>query len=84
MDVMISEKQKERIKSTIIKLVEDLNVPLASKIDVQFASTIYVLVELRTFLGSTPRTKYESLIRNRVNDYLGLNVHVIMYNKEDK
>jgi hypothetical protein len=83
MNVIISKKQEDRIKSIIIKLVEDLNVPLVSKIDVQFASTIYVLVELRAFLGSTSRTKYESLIRDRINNFIGLNVHIIMYNKED-
>jgi hypothetical protein len=80
MDVIISEKQEDRFRNIIINLVEDLNVPLAGKIDIQFESTVYVIVELKSYLGSTPRTKYESLIRNRIHNYLGLNVHVIMYN----
>jgi hypothetical protein len=84
MDVIINKKQKEKIKSTIIKLVEDLNVPLVSNIAVEITddSIIYVFVVLKGFLPSTPKAKYESLIRNRINDYIGLKVTVLMFEKE--
>jgi hypothetical protein len=80
MDVIISEKQKERIKSTIKEIVEGINVPLAMKVVVEIIEdgTIYVLIPLKNYLGSTSRTRYESLIRNKVSDLIGLKVEVIM------
>jgi hypothetical protein len=83
MDVIISEKQKEKIKSTIIEIVEDIKVPLAIKVDVVFSATgtIYVLIPLKSHLMSTPKAKYESVIRDKIKNYIGLNVEVIMMGK---
>jgi hypothetical protein len=80
MDVIISEKQKERIISTIKEIVEDIKVPLAIKVEVIFSSTgsIYVLIPLKNYLMSKSRTKYQSLIRNQIKNYIGLDVEVIM------
>ena len=76
MDVIISEKQEERIKSTIIEIVEDIKVPLAIKVDVVFSPTgnIYVLVILKNYLMTTAKTKYELLIHNKIKNYIGLDV----------
>jgi hypothetical protein len=83
MDVIISEKQKERIKSAIKEIVEDIKVPLAIKVGVEIMEdgTIYVLIPLKNYLGVTSRTNYESLIRNKVRDLIGLKVEVIMMEK---
>ena len=80
MDVIISEKQKERIKSTIKEIVEDIKVPLAIKVDVVFSSTgtIYVLIPLKNYLMNNAKTKYQSLIRNKIKNYLGLDVSAIL------
>ena len=80
MDVIISEKQKERIISTIKEIVEDIKVPLAIKVEVIFSSTgsIYVLIPLKNYLMSKTKTKYQSLIRNQIKNYIGLDVEVIM------
>jgi hypothetical protein len=85
MDVIISEKQKERIISTIKEIVEDIKVPLAIKVEVIFSSTgsIYVLIPLKNYLMSKSRTKYQSLIRNQIKNYIGLDVEVIMMEKSD-
>jgi hypothetical protein len=85
MDVIISEKQKERIKSTIKEIVEDIKVPLAIKVDVVFSSTgiIYVLIPLKNYLMNNAKTKYQSLIRNKIKNYIGLDVEVIMMEKAD-
>jgi hypothetical protein len=85
MDVIISEKQEERIKSTIIEIVEDIKVPLAIKVEVIFSSTgsIYVLIPLKNYLMSKSRTKYQSLIRNQIKNYIGLDVEVIMMENTD-
>jgi hypothetical protein len=84
MDVIITEKQKERIKSTIKEIVEDIKVPLSIKVGVEMMDdgTIYVLIPLKNFLGSTSRGKYESLIRNKLKNYLGLSVEVIIMEKQ--
>ena len=83
MDVIISEKQKERIISTIKEIVEDIKVPLSIKVGVEMMEdgTIYVLIPLKNYLGSTSRGKYESLIRDKVKNYLGLNVTVVIMEK---
>lgn len=80
MDVIISEKQEERIKSTIKEIVEDIKVPLAIKVEVKIGEdgTIYVLIPLKNYLGFNSREKYESLIRNKVKNYIGLNVTVVI------
>lgn len=85
MDVIISEKQKERIKSTIKEIVEDIKVPLAIKVDVVFSSTgiIYVLIPLKNYLMNNAKTKYQSLIRNKIKNYIGLDVEVIMMENSD-
>ena len=85
MDVIISEKQKERIISTIKEIVEDIKVPLAIKVDVVFSSTgfICVLILLKNYLMSKSKTKYESLIRNKIKNYIGLDVEVIMIENAD-
>jgi hypothetical protein len=85
MDVIISEKQKERIISTIKEIVEDIKVPLAIKVEVIFSSTgsIYVLIPLKNYLMSKSRTKYQSLIRNQIKNYIGLDVEVIMMENSD-
>jgi hypothetical protein len=61
MDVIISEKQKERIISTIKEIVEDIKVPLSIKVEVIFSSTgsIYVLIPLKNYLMSKSKTKYQ-------------------------
>jgi len=83
MDVVISEKQKERIKLAIKEMVEDVNVPLAMKVDVEISKngTIYVLIPLKNYLMSKSRTKYESIIRDKIKNYIGLKVEVIMMEK---
>jgi hypothetical protein len=85
MDVIISEKQKERIKLAIKEMVEDVNVPLAMKVDVEISKngTIYVLIRLKNYLMSASRVKYESLIRNKIKNYIGLDVQVIMIENTD-
>jgi len=85
MDVIISEKQKERIKLAIKEMVEDVNVPLAIKVDVETNKNgkIYVLIHLKNYLMSTARVKYESLIRNKIKNYIGLDVQVIMIENTD-
>jgi hypothetical protein len=83
MDVIISEKQKERIKLAIKEMVEDVNVPLAMKVDVEISKngTIYVLIPLKNYLMSKSREKYESIIRDKIKNYIGLKVEVIMMEK---
>ena len=85
MDVIISEKQKERIITTIIKLVEDLNVPLASRIAVEIPDekTIMVIIVLKNFVGFRVKEHYESLIHDRIKNYIGLKVDVLMFEKND-
>jgi hypothetical protein len=85
MDVVISEKQKERIKLAIKEMVEDVNVPLAMKVDVEISKngTIYVLIPLKNYLMSKSRTKYESIIRDKIKNYIGLKVEVIMMENAD-
>ena len=80
MNVIISEKQKEKIISSIKEIVEDIKVPLAIKVDVVFTPTgsIYVLIPLKNYLMSKTKTKYQSLIRNQIKIYIGLDVEVIM------
>ena len=80
MDVIISEKQEERIKSTIKEIVEDIKVPLAIKVEVKIGDngTIYVLIPLKNYLGFNAREKYESLIRNKVKNYIVLNFTVVI------
>ena len=85
MDVIISEKQKERIKSTIKEIVEDIKVPLAIQVDVEFSSSdaIYVLIKLKNYLMNRVKVNYESLIRNKIKNYVGLNVEVMMFENPD-
>ena len=80
MNVIISEKQKEKIISSIKEIVEDIKVPLAIKVDVVFTPTgsIYVLIPLKNYLMSNTKTKYQSLILNQIKNYIGLDVEVIM------
>jgi hypothetical protein len=82
MDVIITEKQKEKFKSIIKTMVEDINVPLASKINVEFSPEgyIFVFVLLKGWLAGTPKSRYESLARERVKNYIGLNTDVIILN----
>ena len=83
MDVIITEKQKEKFKSIIKTMVEDINVPLAIKIEVKISEDgiIYVIIPLKNYLGYTSREKYESLIRNKVKNYIGLEVVVVLFEK---
>jgi hypothetical protein len=85
MNVIISEKQEERIKSTIKEIVEDIKVPLAITVDVKISEdgTIYVIIPLKNYLGFNSREKYESLIRDKVKNYLGLNVTVVIVEKSE-
>jgi intracellular sulfur oxidation DsrE/DsrF family protein len=85
MKVIISENQEDRLKSAIKEIVEDIKVPLSIKVDVVFSSTgaTYVLIPLKNYLMSKVRTKYESLIRNKIKNYIGLDVEVIMMEKSD-
>jgi vacuolar-type H+-ATPase subunit F/Vma7 len=83
MDVIITEKQKERIKSTIKEIVEDIKVPLAIKVGVEMGEdgTLYVIIPLKNYLGFRVKEKYESLIRDKVKNYVGLNVTVVIIEK---
>ena len=83
--MIISEKQKEKIISSIKEIVEDIKVPLAIKVDVVFTPTgsIYVLIPLKNYLMSKTKTKYQSLIRNQIKNYIGLDVEVIMMENSD-
>jgi|688.fasta_scaffold2479158_1 hypothetical protein len=85
MDVIISKKQKERIISTIKEIVEDIKVPLAIKVEVKIGEngTIYVLIPLKNYLMNRVKVNYESLIRDKIKNYIGLNVEVIMMYSSD-
>jgi hypothetical protein len=85
MDVIISEKQKERIKSTIKEIVEDIKVPLSIKVGVEMTDngSIYVLIKLKNYLMSKSKTKYQLLIRDKIKNYVGLDVEVIMIENSD-
>jgi hypothetical protein len=85
MNVIISEEQKERLKSVIIKLVEDLKVPLVSRIAVEIPNekTIIVIIVLKDFVGFRIKEKYESLIHDRIKNYIGLKVDVLIFEKND-
>jgi hypothetical protein len=82
MDIIISERQKEKFKSTIKIIVDGLNIPLSSKINVEFSPEgyIFVFVLLKGWLAGTPKARYESLARERVKNYIGLNTDVIILN----
>ena len=82
MDVIISEKQKEKFKSIIKTIVEGLDIPLSSKIIVEFSPEgyIFVLVLLKGWLAGTPKARYESLAREKVKDLIGLDTNVIILN----
>jgi hypothetical protein len=82
MDVIITEKQKEKFKSTIKTIVESINIPLSSKINVEFSPEgyIFVFVLLKGWLGGTPKARYESLAREKVKNYIGLTTDVIILN----
>jgi hypothetical protein len=58
---------------------------LSIKVDVVFSSTgsIYVLIPLKNYLMSAAKTKYQSLIRNKIKNYIGLDVEVIMMENSD-
>lgn len=83
MDVIISEKQKDRLKSIIKEMVEDIKVPLALTVNVEIIENgnIYILIVLKNYLMSNAMTKYKSLIRNKIKNYIGLDVEVIMLEK---
>ena len=83
MDVIISENQEDRLKSIIKEMVEDIKVPLALTVNVEINENgnIYILIVLKNYLMSNARTKYESLIRNKIKNYIGLDVTVIMLEK---
>jgi hypothetical protein len=85
MDVVISEKQKEKIKSTIKEIVEDIKVPLSIKVGVEMTDngSIYVLIKLKNYLMSKSKTKYQLLIRDKIKNYIGLDVEVIMIENSD-
>jgi hypothetical protein len=85
MDVIISEKQKEKIKSTIKEIVEDIKVPLSIKVGVEMTDNgfIYVLIKLKNYLMSKSKTKYQLLIRDKIKNYIGLDVEVIMIENSD-
>jgi hypothetical protein len=85
MNVIISEKQKERIKTTIKEIVDDVKVPLSIKVGVEMTDdgSIYVLIKLRSYLMSKSRTKYQLLIRDKIKNYIGLDVEVIMIENTD-
>jgi hypothetical protein len=82
MDVIITEKQKEKFKSAIKTIVESINIPLSSKIIVEFSPEgyIFVLVLLKGWLGGTSKAHYESLSREKVENYIGLTTDVIILN----
>jgi hypothetical protein len=86
MDVIITEKQKEKFKSTIKTIVESINIPLSSKINVEFSPEgyIFVFVLLKGWLGGTPKARYESLAREKVKNYIGLTTDVIILNDSVK
>ena len=83
MKVIISEKQKDRLKSTIKEMVEDIKVPLVLTVNVEIIENgnIYILIVLKNYLMSNAMTKYKSLIRNKIKNYIGLDVEVIMLEK---
>lgn len=85
MNVIISEKQEERIKSTIKEIVEDIKVPLAITVDVKIGEdgTIYVIIPLKNYLGFRVKEKYDTLIRDKVKNYVGLNVTVVIVEKSN-
>jgi hypothetical protein len=85
MDVIISEKQKEKIKATIKEIVEDVKVPLSIKVGVEMTDdgSIYVLIKLKSYLMSKSKTKYQFLIRDKIKNYIGLDVEVIMIEKQE-
>ena len=85
MNVIISEKQKERIKTTIKEIVDDVKLPLSIKVGVEMTDdgSIYVLIKLRSYLMSKSRTKYQLLIRDKIKNYIGLDVEVIMIENTD-
>ena len=79
MDVIINEKQQERIISSIKEIVEDIKVPLAIKVDVIIEKgKIYVLVILKNYLMTKSKTKYQLLIRDKIKNYIGLDVTPIL------
>lgn len=86
MNVIISEKQKEKIKSTIKEMVEGIKIPLTIKVAVEITEdgTIYVLIPLKNYLASRVKENYESLIRNKIKNYIGLNVEVIIIEKNNE
>ena len=85
MDVIISEKQKEKIKATIKEIVDDVKVPLSIKVGVEMTDngSIYVLIKLKSYLMSNSRIKYQLLIRDKIKNYIGLDVEVIMIENTD-
>jgi hypothetical protein len=85
MKVIISENQEDRLKSIIKEIVEDIKVPLAIKVGVEIMEdgTIYVLIPLKNYLMSKSREKYESIIRDKIKNYIGLKVEVIMMENAD-
>ena len=84
MDVIISEKQKERIISTIKEIVEDIKVPLAIKVDVIIKNEkIYVIIPLKNYLMDKSKIRYLLLIRNKIKNYIGLDVEVIIMENSD-
>ena len=84
MNVIISEKQKERIISTIKEIVEDIKVPLAIKVDVIIKNEkIYVIIPLKNYLMDKSKIRYLLLIRNKIKNYIGLDVEVIIMENSD-
>ena len=84
MNVIISEKQEERLKSTIIEIVEDIKVPLAIKVDVIIKNEkIYVIIPLKNYLMDKSKIRYLLLIRNKIKNYIGLDVEVIIMENSD-
>jgi hypothetical protein len=56
---------------------------LSSRIAVEIPDekTIVVIIVLKNFVGFRVKEKYESLIRDRIKNYIGLKVDVLMFEK---
>jgi hypothetical protein len=58
---------------------------LSIKVGVEMTDngSIYVLIKLKNYLMSKSKTKYQLLIRDKIINYVGLDVEVIMIENSD-
>jgi hypothetical protein len=58
---------------------------LSIKVGVEMTDngSIYVLIKLKNYLMSKSKTKYQLLIRDKIKNYVGLDVEVIMIENSD-